>query len=160
MYLKLSLHCKYVSRPRALHHHNVVYRLARGTPAIAGTITEDKKNPGTSGQLHSDLVVTNVSARSISIIGEAIAFENKFEAIQLTRAGKIEKYQVLTDEFHSQEWKVYLTTFIVGAPSGWDLANDTVIRQLRISKSDATLMKKLVISDTIRWCHDGSTWNS
>jgi hypothetical protein len=62
MYLKLSLHCKYVSRPWALHHHNVVYRLARGTPAIAGTITEDKKNPGTSGQLHSDLVVTNVSA--------------------------------------------------------------------------------------------------
>lgn len=153
-------HCKYVSRSRALHHHNVVHRLARGTPAIAGTITEDKKIPGTSGQLQPDLVITNVSARFISIIGVAIVFENKFEAFQHARAGKIEKYQVLADELHSQGWDVYLTAIIVGALGGWDSANDTVIRQLRISKSDAKLMKKLVISDTIRWSRDGSTWNS
>jgi hypothetical protein len=121
---------------------------------IAGTITEDKAIPGTSGQLRPDLVVTDVTTRSISIVDVAIVFENKFEAFQLARAGKIEKYDPLAEELRSQGWNVYLDAFVVGALGGWDPANDAVIRQLRISKSYAKLMKKLVISDTIRWSRD------
>jgi hypothetical protein len=147
-------HCKYVSRPRALRHHSIVHRLARGTPAIAGTVTEDQKIPGTSGQLRPDLVVTNAASRSISIIDVAVAFENKYEAFQLARAGKIQKYALLADELRSQGWDVYLNAFVVGALGGWDPDNETVIRQIRISKSYAKLMKKLIVSDTIRWSRD------
>ena len=147
-------HCKYVSRPRALRHHAIVHRLARGTPAIAGTASEDKKIPGTSSQLRPDLVVTNAAARSISIIDVAVAFENKYEAFQLARAGKIQKYALLADELRSQGWDVYLNAFVVGALGGWDPENETVVRQLRISRSYAKLMKKLIISDTIRWSRD------
>lgn len=147
-------HCKYVSRPRALRHHATVHRLAKGTPAIAGTTSEDRKIPGTSCQLRPDLVVTNALTRSISIIDVAVVFENKYEAFQLARSGKIQKYSLLADELRSQGWDVYLNAFIVGALGGWDPDNETVIRQLRISKSYAKLMKKLIISDTIRWSRD------
>jgi hypothetical protein len=132
--------------------------LARGTPAIAGTASEDKKIPGTSSQLRPDLVVTNAAARSISIIDVAVAFENKYEAFQLARAGKIQKYALLADELRSQGWDVYLNAFVVGALGGWDSDNETVIRQLRISRSYAKLMKKLIISDTIRLSRD-IMWN-
>jgi len=147
-------HCKYVSRPRALRHHATVHRLAKGTPAISGTTSEDRKIPGTSFQLRPDLVVTNAITRSISIIDVAVVFENKYEAFQLARTGKIQKYTLLADELRSQGWDVYLNAFIVGALGGWDPDNETVIRQLRISKSYAKLMKKLIISDTIRWSRD------
>ena len=147
-------HCKYVSRPRALRHHNIVHRLARGTPAIAGTASEDRKIPGTNSQLRPDLVVTNAESRSITIIDVAVVFENKYEAFQLARAGKIQKYEQLADELRCQGWNVYLNAFITGALGAWDPDNETVIRQLRISKSYAKVMKKLIVSDTIRWSRD------
>ena len=147
-------HCKYVSRPRALRHHAIAHRLAKGTPAITGITSEDRKIPGTSGQLRPDLVVTNAATRSITIIDVAVVFENEYEAFQQARAGKIQKYQLLAEEVRSQGWDVYLNAFIVGALGGWDPDNDTVIRQLRISKTYAKLMKKLIVSDTIRWSRD------
>jgi hypothetical protein len=90
----------------------------------------------------------------MTIIDVAVVFENEYEAFQLARAGKIQKYQLLADELRSQGWDVYLNAFIVGALGGWDPDNDTVIRQLRISKTYAKLMKKLIVSDTIRWSRD------
>jgi hypothetical protein len=147
-------HCKYVSRPRALRHHAIVHRLARGTPKISGSVSEDRKIPGTSGQLRPDIVVTHTVNRTISIVDVAVVFENQYEAFQLARAGKIQKYAHLAEELRSQGWDVYLNAFVVGALGGWDPDNEIVIRQLRISKSYAKLMKKLIVSDTIRWSRD------
>jgi hypothetical protein len=132
----------------------VVHRLARATPVVAGTVTEDHKIPGTSFQLRPDLVVTQTLNRSITIVDVAVVFENEYEAFQLARAGKIKKYEPLAAELRSQGWDVYLNAFIVGALGGWDPDNESVIRQLRISKSYAKMMKKLIVSDTIRWSRD------
>jgi hypothetical protein len=60
----------------------------------------------------------------------------------------------LADELRSQGWDVHLNAFIVWDLGGWDPYNETVIRQLRISKSYIKLMKKLIISNTIYWSLD------
>jgi hypothetical protein len=49
---------------------------------------------------------------------------------------------------------VFLDAFIVGALGGWDPANEVVIRHLRLGYQYCKLMRKLMVSDTIRWSRD------
>lgn len=53
---------------------------AQVTLVIAGTMSEDRKIPGTSCQLRPDLVMTNAITQSMSMIVVAVLFKNKYEA--------------------------------------------------------------------------------
>ncbi|GFY59520.1 hypothetical protein TNIN_363341 [Trichonephila inaurata madagascariensis] len=48
----------------------------------------------------------------------------------------------------------YLDAIVVGSLGTWDPANDTALHRLGISRKYATLMRKLICSDTIRWSRD------
>jgi len=49
---------------------------------------------------------------------------------------------------------VFLDAFIVGALGEWDPANEMVIRHLRLGYQYSKLMRKLMVSDTVRWSRD------
>ena len=46
---------------------------------------------------------------------------------------------------------MYLDDFSVCAVGGWDPANESVIDQLRFGHDYCRLIRKLVVSDAIRW---------
>jgi hypothetical protein len=51
-------------------------------------------------------------------------------------------------------YSVFLDAFIVGALGGWDPANERIINQLKLGHSYCRLMRKLMVSDAIRWSRD------
>jgi hypothetical protein len=49
---------------------------------------------------------------------------------------------------------VFLDAFIVGALGGWDPANERLINHLKLGHNYCRLMRKLMVSDAIRWSRD------
>ena len=74
-------------------------------------------------------------------------------ALQAARQ-KICKYRPLVGQLESKGYAVDLDAFIVGSLGGWHINNDRVINSLMISRRYAEHMRKLMISDTIRWSRD------
>jgi hypothetical protein len=73
-------------------------------------------------------------------------FENRYAAFQTARHEKQRKYASIADH--------YKDAFIVGALGGWDPANELVINHLKLSHNYCRLMRKLMVSDAIRWSRD------
>jgi hypothetical protein len=81
-------------------------------------------------------------------------FENRYPAFQTARHEKQRKYASLADHYKQRGYSVYLDAFIVGALGGWDPANELVINHLKLSHNYCRLMRKLMVSDAIRWSRD------
>jgi hypothetical protein len=60
----------------------------------------------------------------------------------------------LADYFRARGWTVHLDAIIVGALGGWDPDNEATLRTLRISKRYCKMMRRYIVSDTIRWSRD------
>ena len=84
----------------------------------------------------------------------AVAFESRYESFQTARTGKITKYAPIVEEFRRKGWTVDMGAIVVGSLGGWDPANEATLRMLRISPRYLKLMRRLIVSDTIRWSRD------
>jgi hypothetical protein len=75
-------------------------------------------------------------------------------ALSNARQEKVHKYSALAEDFRRKGWTVHLDAFIVGSLGSWDPANEPVLRRLNINRRYASLMRKLMTSDAIRWSRD------
>lgn len=146
--------CLKHSAARQLRHNNVLDRLAKAVPSIAGEVRRDRRVPQHESTLRPDLVVIHEASKTLTLVDVAVIFENRYPEFQRARDGKISKYAPIADDFRGRGWTVNLDAVIVGALGSWDPANEPALRKLRISPRYAKLMRKLIVSDTIRWSRD------
>lgn len=149
----LSLCLKH-HRARNLRHHSIVHRLAKAVPAIAGAVTMDRQVPGADSSLRPDVVVMHQPTKKLVIIDVAVAFENRYEAFERIRQEKIRKYEPIANHFRMRGWDVKLDAVVVGALGSWDPANEPALKALRISPRYCKMMRRFIVSDTIRWSRD------
>ncbi|XP_023215163.1 uncharacterized protein LOC111617983 [Centruroides sculpturatus] len=110
--------------------------------------------PGFESNCRPDLVVLNQNPKTATIVDVATPFENGADAFDRARAEKIRKYEELANHFRRQGYDTYIDAFVVGALGGYDTANDSVLQRLGVSRSYAKLMRKLMVSDCIRYSRD------
>ena len=146
--------CLKHSHARQLRHNNIVHRVANAVPRIAGVVSTDRRIVGSDSPLRPDIVVTDQQSRTMTIVDVAVVFENGTEPFDGARQQKIHKYSALADYFRTRGWTVHLDAIIVGALGGWDPNNEATLRTLRISKRYCKMMRRYIVSDTIRWSRD------
>ncbi|KAH1166678.1 hypothetical protein KIL84_015850 [Mauremys mutica] len=74
-------------------------------------------------------------------------------AFREARARKLEKYAPLADLLRSKGYEVHTDALIVGALGAWDPCNERVLRTCGVGRRYAQLMRRLMVSDTIRWLY-------
>jgi len=148
-------HCAYQSAAWRGRHDAVLRRLATAVPRDMGEVRVNRKVPGCPQfNLRPDLVVVDEVDRRVTIVDVAIPFENRRRALVEKREEKLRKYSGVAEELRAQGYQVTLDAFIVGALGAWDPANEKVIKHLRIPSRYASLMRRLMVSDAIRWSRD------
>ena len=149
-------HCGVHSAARQLRHHNIANRLAKAI-RLPGEISLDRRVPNVDDEyrdLRPDIVVTHHESRTVVIVDVAVPFENTFKAIESVRDDKVRKYQPLADSLRRRGYTVLVDAFIVGSLGAWDPANEALMRYLRVSERYASLMRRLMVSETIAWSRD------
>merc|ERR1711911_417141 len=147
-------HCGPHSATIQRRHHAIVNRVAAAIPEVAGRVRKDQRVPGSTSSMRPDIVVIDDVQKKLSIADVAVAFENRYESFQTARTGKITKYAPIVEEFRRKGWTVDMGAIVVGSLGGWDPANEATLRMLRISPRYLKLMRRLIVSDTIRWSRD------
>jgi hypothetical protein len=148
-------HCKPNFVAITKRHNAILDRLVRAfKPAAATTVRINQAVPGLEGSLRPDFVAVNETNKTIDIIDVTVPFENRYAAFQTARKDKQLKYAPIAEHYSRQGYDVFVDAFIVGALGGWDPANEPVITRLKLSHSYCSLMRKLMVSDAIRWSRD------
>ena len=147
-------HCGPHSATIQRRHHAIVNRVAAAIPEVAGRVRKDQRVPGSTSSMRPDIVVIDDVQKKMSIADVAVAFENRYDSFQAARVGKVEKYTPIVEEFRRKGWTVDMGAIVVGSLGGWDPANEATLRMLRISPRYLKLMRRLIVSDTIRWSRD------
>ncbi|GFW16073.1 retrovirus-related Pol polyprotein from type-1 retrotransposable element R2 [Trichonephila clavipes] len=143
-------HCKSYSAAWQLRHNAVLARI-RAAVAFKGTILSENQVAGPN-RLRPDLVA-NVDNK-IYIIDVTIPFENRRGAFSQARERKISKYLELIPYFTSLGYRhVQIVPIIVGALGAWDPENDAFLRKVA-TKRYLAVLRKLCVSDCIRWSRD------
>ncbi|XP_035205381.1 uncharacterized protein LOC118180390 [Stegodyphus dumicola] len=138
-------HCMRYSRAFTSRHNTIVERIKK---AASPRWTIDAENQTLSNlNLRPDLLLTK--GRSAVVVDATVAFDNRLEAFHSARRLKKEKYAALLPLLRERFDDVKIEAVVVGALGTWDPGNDRFVRRI-CSKKYATLMRKLIISDTIR----------
>ncbi|GFV94623.1 hypothetical protein TNCV_3826901 [Trichonephila clavipes] len=95
-----------------------------------GSISINKKFPGTSPTLIPDLVLRGSGGKTV-IVDFTVAFEDRYESLVAARNGKIFQYQPILESLRAAVKPAYLNAIAVGALASWDPANDTVLLRFR-----------------------------
>ena len=133
----------------------MVNRLEKVLPRNSHTrILANQTVPGCDSNLRPDITVIDDKNRIATIIDVAIPFESSYAAFEDTRRRKKEKYADIEQILKEKGYKTFNDAFIVGSLGSFDPANEACIRRLRITPRYATLMKKLMVSDVIKWSRD------
>uniref|UniRef100_A0ABD2WIM9 Reverse transcriptase domain-containing protein n=1 Tax=Trichogramma kaykai TaxID=54128 RepID=A0ABD2WIM9_9HYME len=146
-------HCRSNFVAITKRHDGVLDRLVKALK-IPGTVSVNRTVDGVDlewAQLRPDLVVRDEVRKKIVIVDVAVPFENRGVALEEVRSEKLAKYRGLAACLERQGYDVKLMPFLVGALGGWDAGNERVIRLLGINRRYAVMMRRLMISDTIRW---------
>ncbi|XP_073198199.1 protein furry homolog-like isoform X5 [Lepidochelys kempii] len=85
--------------------------------------------------------------KKIILVDITVSFENRTPAFRETRARKLEKYAPLADTLRTKGYEVQMDALMVGA---WDPCNERVLRTYGIGRRYVLLMRRLMVSDTIR----------
>ena len=102
-------------------------------------------------KLRPDLVLTK--DKSAIIIDAAVTFENGESAFDRARKIKLEKYANIAKELRNSYSDVSIAPIIVGSLGSWDPKNDRHLLRL-CSKKYLNLMRKIIVSDTVRYSRD------
>jgi hypothetical protein len=136
-------------------HNAIQERLVRAFNASASTTVRINQSvPGLDGSLRPDFVAVNDTCKTVAIIDVTMPLKNRYAAFQAAREEKQKKYAPLAEHYNRLGYSVFHDAFIVGALGGWDPANERIINQLKLGHSYCQLMRKLMVSDAIRWSRD------
>lgn len=142
-------HCRPLL-PRITERHNkIVKRIKEAASSRWEVISENRYVNGTS--LKPDLVLARCD--QALIIDVACPFDEGIEKFNNTRSEKIEKYRPLINT-HSYKYKsISVDAVIVGSLGSWDPKNDRILTRV-CTRKYLKLMKKLIVSETIRSSRD------
>lgn len=149
-------HCGLHAAAIQLRHDAVLHRLRRAC-RLPGEVRVNQRVGGIDGdlgELRPDLVVRHEPSKSVVICDVTVPFENRLVAFEEARARKLAKYAPLAEALHSRGYRVVVTAIVVGALGSWDPRNDAVLSLLRVGSAYGALMRRLIVSDTIRWSRD------
>uniref|UniRef100_A0A7E4UUG3 Transposase n=1 Tax=Panagrellus redivivus TaxID=6233 RepID=A0A7E4UUG3_PANRE len=104
--------------------------------------------------LRPDIVWIDEKTKNVTILDVTIPFEGSTTSFQEARKRKQDKYGEIETHFKAQGYKTFNNAFVIGSLGSYDAANEVCIKRLRISHKYATLMKRLMVSDVIRWSRD------
>ncbi|XP_049807110.1 uncharacterized protein LOC126249500 [Schistocerca nitens] len=142
-------------------HNAVLNRLATavaGRPRRGNTAVPDIRINqaviGDSSGLRPDLVITDEAAKAVTIVDVTIPFENRRIALDNARQLKRIKYADVARGLAARGYSVTVDALVVGSLGAWDRQNDAVLRHLGIASRYCQLMRRLMVSDTIKWSRD------
>lgn len=136
-------------------HNGILDRLLRAFKPPASTeIRINQRVPELNQNLRPDLLAIDETKKTVMVIDVTMPFENRVNAFEDARFQKKAKYEPVVRHYTQKGYEVSLEAFIVGPLGGWDPTNEAVLRKMGISSRYASLMKKLMCSDAIRWSRD------
>ncbi|XP_026462916.1 uncharacterized protein LOC113365616 [Ctenocephalides felis] len=148
-------HCKPHLNAITKRHDSIVQRLITAAKKPAdGALYANQPIPEYDGQERPVIVIIDNREKTAAIIDIAVPFENRTEAFQTTRQLKKDKYAALAEHFRAKGFRTTVDAFIVGSLGGYCSRNWTALAALKVNKKYAVLMKRLMVSDTIRWSRD------
>ncbi|XP_072758320.1 uncharacterized protein [Anoplolepis gracilipes] len=149
-------HCGVHSAAIQLRHDAVLHRLRKACrmPGEKRVNQRVEGVDGELGELRPDLVIRHEPSKCVVICDVTVPFENRWRSFEEARARKIAKYSPLAEALQREGYRVVVTAFVVGSLGSWDPANEAVLRTLHIGSAYASMLRRLVVSDTIRWSRD------
>jgi hypothetical protein len=84
----------------------------------------------------------------------AVPFENGAAAFDEAREEKVRKYHSLAEDLRGAGYVVEVAAFLVGALGSWDARNEWAMSLLGVNGYYATWMRRLMVSDCVRWSRD------
>ena len=130
-------------------HNSIVDRVKVASSKRWKVLRENQTVAGSS--LKPDLVLVNEN--SAIILDVAVTFENGPEAFSNIRKHKLEKYAEIAETLRNRYKDVAVAPIILGSLGSWDPLNDRILLRLCTNKY-LKLMRKLIVSDTIRYSRD------
>jgi hypothetical protein len=110
--------------------------------------------PGVEGALRPDLVIIDEAKKTVAIVDVTVPFENGYEAFQAARREKKRKYAPPSRSLYPSGVQRVPRCLHRGS-TGWiGPGNEVVIRHLRLGYQYCKLMRKLMVSDTLRLSRD------
>ncbi|XP_063215711.1 uncharacterized protein LOC134527190 [Bacillus rossius redtenbacheri] len=97
------------------------------TETLAHVGTQVRVNhqvPHTDSLLRPDLVVISKARRTAYLVDVTVAFDNRYVSLEVARADKLRKYQVLHDQLRMRGYRAEVDAFVVGSLGSWDPANE------------------------------------
>ncbi|GFQ99363.1 uncharacterized protein TNCT_733761 [Trichonephila clavata] len=142
-------HCRMHSAAWQKPHNAIVNRI-KAAVVFKGKVLSE--NTVVDQGLRPDLVVE--LGDELFIVDITVSFENRRPAFSQARLRKMEKYKPLLDYFHQLgRNKVSIVPIVVGLLGAWDPENDSFLRKFA-TKSYLNVLRKLCVSDNIRWSRD------
>ncbi|XP_035229971.1 uncharacterized protein LOC118201920 [Stegodyphus dumicola] len=142
-------HCMRYSRLFQARHNAVVERIKKAAAGRWVVLSENQVLRGHA--LRPDLIL--VRDDFCLVLDITIPFDNRQSAFDSARREKIEKYRPLVNTLRRSYSDVRVDAIVVGALGSWDPNNDRVVHSL-CSRRYASLMRKLIVSDTISFSRD------
>ena len=130
-------------------HDAFVERIKNAAAGRWKILSENQEFHGS--KLRPDLIISKGS--SVIIIDATFPFENGPDAFEKARKIKIDKYSHLAKSLRTKYKDVSIAPLIIGSLGSWDPCNDKVLLRL-CSRKYLKLMKKLAVSDTVRYSRD------
>lgn len=127
-------------------HNLVVNRLVNATRF--GDIVTDRCVQDSGLNLRPDIIIRE--GDHVKIIDVCCPFENNDEALFNAAERKITKYEPLKEFFLGQGLQCDVFPFVIGALGAWFPPNETVLRQLGMTKTYKRLFRKLCCTDVIQ----------
>jgi hypothetical protein len=138
--------------PHYLHRHNEIVARIKKAASYRFEILGENQVVDDGGS-RPDLVLVNRKEKKAMIFDVAIPFDNQPEAFKAAREEKETKYEPVLQSLRRKFPNISIAPIIIGALGSWDPENDVHLRQL-CSRSYAKLMKKLCVSDVVKWGRD------
>lgn len=149
-------HCGVHAAAIQLRHDAVLHRLRKAC-RLPGEVRVNQRVEGIDGELaelRPDLVVRHELSKSVVVCDVTVPFENRLVAFEEARERKLAKYAPLAEALRAQGYRVVVAAFVVGALGSWCRHNDAVLSLLRVGSTYGAMMRRLIVSDTIRWSRD------
>ncbi|XP_023223761.1 uncharacterized protein LOC111624982 [Centruroides sculpturatus] len=147
-------HCPANFHLITLRHNAILNRIVSAFRPKDAKVYVNQRIPGFNKNCRPNMVVVHEASKSATIVNVTVPFENGPDAFQSAREKKLRKYNSLVRHFQQQGFNTHISAFIVGALGGYDHTNEATLQRLGINRRYAKLMKKLMISDSIRWSAD------
>ncbi|KAM8707298.1 hypothetical protein ACLKA7_011399 [Drosophila subpalustris] len=149
-------HCMPHSAAMQLRHNAIAAPISKAAK-VRGTLRENCRVEGVPEELQTlrpDIVARDEAAKRIIMVDVTVPFENGSGALDTARNAKLEKYRPLAEALRRQGYRVAVDAIVVGALGTWDPLNERVLKLLNINKFYASLMRRLIVSETIHWSRD------